>query len=44
MLEGEYSFTYMTLDAYKKQYPDCELYFIIGADSLMKFDTWRHRN
>lgn len=41
MNEDGYSYTYRTLEAIKKAHPDCDLYFIIGADSLFDFDTWR---
>lgn len=36
-----YSYTYRTLEFLKKEYPVCEYYFIIGADSLFDFDQWR---
>ena len=36
-----YSFTYRTLEALNAEHPDCSYYFIIGADSLFDFDTWR---
>ena len=36
-----YSFTYRTLEALNAEHPDCSFYFIIGADSLFDFDTWR---
>lgn len=41
MNEDGYSYTYRTLEAVRKAHPDWELYFIIGADSLFDFDTWR---
>lgn len=41
MNEDGYSYTYRTLEAIRKAHPDYELYFIIGADSLFDFDTWR---
>lgn len=41
MTEDGYSYTYRTLEAIRKKHPDYELYFIIGADSLFDFDTWR---
>lgn len=34
------SYTYRTLERLSEQYPDCELYFIMGADSLDYFDKW----
>lgn len=36
-----YSYTYRTLERFKEQNPDEEYYFIIGADSLFDFETWR---
>ena len=39
--EDSYHFTYQTLGEFKKMYPNDELYFIIGADSLRDFPTWR---
>lgn len=35
------SYTYLTIRAMKELYADDELYFIMGADSLSYFDTWR---
>lgn len=39
--EDSYHFTYQTLGEFHKQYPKYEFYFIIGADSLRDFPTWR---
>jgi len=39
--EDSYHFTYQTLGEFKKLYPENEFYFIIGADSLIDFPTWR---
>lgn len=36
-----YSYTYRTLEQFKEENPDEEYYFIIGADSLFDFETWR---
>lgn len=36
-----YSYTYRTLERLNAENPDEEYYFIIGADSLFDFDTWR---
>lgn len=38
----ETSYTYLTLTRIKEQYPDAELYFIMGADSLDYFEKWKH--
>lgn len=35
-----YSYTSDTLDALRKLHPDTDYFFIIGADSLMSFDSW----
>lgn len=37
--EGK-SYTYHTLKELHKQAPDCEFYFLTGADSLTYLDTW----
>lgn len=36
------SYTYRTLSELKKQYPEHNFYFIMGADSLDYFKTWKH--
>jgi nicotinate-nucleotide adenylyltransferase len=36
------SYTYLTLSRLKERYPDWQLYFIMGADSLDYFDQWYH--
>lgn len=35
-----YSYTYRTLENFKREHPENEYYFIIGADSLYDFDEW----
>lgn len=35
-----FTYTYCTLETLKKQNPDTDYYFIIGADSLYNFATW----
>ena len=37
----EVNYTYLTLAAIHEQYPEAELFFIMGADSLFDFDKWR---
>ena len=37
---GGKSYTYHTLKELRKQEPDCEFYFLTGADSLTYLDTW----
>lgn len=41
MHEEGYSYTYRTLEALKEENPDTDYYFIIGADSLYSFATWK---
>lgn len=40
--KGGLSYTYLTLQEYRKRYPMHEVYFIMGADSLLDFDKWVH--
>lgn len=42
ILSTECSYTYITAQKMKEQYPDDELYFIMGADSLDYFETWKN--
>ena len=42
MNEDGYTYTYRTLERLVKEHPDTEYYFIIGADSLFYFDTWKN--
>lgn len=37
-----YHYTYQTLGDFKEKYPEAAFYFIIGADSLNDFPTWRN--
>lgn len=41
MNQDGYSYTYLTLEKLKEQYPDHEFFFIIGADSLFDFPSWK---
>lgn len=36
-----YTYTYRTLENLNKENPHTDLYFIMGADSLFDFDTWK---
>lgn len=36
------TYTFETLQQLKALQPDTEYYFIMGADSLFSFDTWKH--
>ena len=38
---GGTSYTYMTLAYFKNKYPDAKLYFLVGADMLKDFYSWR---
>lgn len=42
MYRTGFSYTSDTLRMLRTQNPNTEYYFIIGADSLMSFDTWRN--
>ena len=42
MNEEGYTYTYRTLERLVKEHPDTEYYFIIGADSLFYFDSWKN--
>lgn len=35
-----FTYTHDTLEILTRRHPDTDYYFIIGADSLMAFDTW----
>lgn len=41
MNEEGYTYTYRTLETLASQNPDTDYYFIIGADSLYSFATWK---
>lgn len=41
MRQEEQFYAYQTLDAFQKLYPDYQLNFIIGTDSLKTFETWK---
>ncbi len=36
------SYAYLVLGELKKKYPTDELYYLIGSDSLRKFESWAH--
>ena len=40
MNEEGYTYTFRTLETLKKENPDTDYYFIIGADSLYSFHSW----
>ena len=39
---GKISYSYKTMEHFRKMYPCDEFYFIIGADSLFSIETWKH--
>lgn len=39
--EKSYHYTYQTLEKFREIYKDYEFFFIIGADSLRDFPTWK---
>ena len=36
------SYTYRTMEKLKEEYISCELFFVLGADSLFDFESWRN--
>lgn len=42
VVDSEVSYTWRTLTHLSEIYPDDELFFIMGADSLAQFQSWRH--
>lgn len=38
----ETSYSYETMEEFKRRFPEHEFYFIVGADSVVTLDTWRH--
>ena len=36
------NYSYLTMEHFNEAYPDCEFYFIIGADSLFALERWVH--
>ena len=36
------NYTYKTLQVFQEKFPDSELFFILGADSLFDFEYWRN--
>ncbi len=41
MHDDGYTYTRQTLQRLKSENPDTDYYFILGADSLLSFDTWK---
>lgn len=42
LFKGGVSYTFETLEELTRECPENEYYFIIGADSLIKFSTWKN--
>ena len=38
---NELPYTYMVMEYLKEEYPDDDLYLIIGADNIINFDKWQ---
>lgn len=38
---GKLTYTYQTLEYFKNEYPNNQIYFICGSDNLEQLDTWR---
>lgn len=36
------SYSYETVEELKKEYPETDFYFILGADSLLEIEKWKH--
>lgn len=41
-LKNTLTYTYQTLDYFKKTYPNDEIYFICGSDNLKEITTWKN--
>lgn len=39
--KGGNSYSFETIEALKNMYPECEFYFIIGADTLFHMEEWK---
>ncbi|MDE6730761.1 MAG: nicotinate (nicotinamide) nucleotide adenylyltransferase, partial [Oscillospiraceae bacterium] len=38
--QRNYSYTYYTIEYFKKKIPDCALFLVIGSDMLLSFTSW----
>lgn len=38
---GKLKYTYQTLTYFKSQYPNADIYFILGSDNLKELDSWK---
>lgn len=39
---AHHSYTYQTMQAFNRMYPEHEFFFILGADSLFSIEQWRY--
>ncbi len=39
---SRHSYTYQTMQAFNRMYPEHEFFFILGADSLFSIEQWRY--
>lgn len=39
---GGFTYTYETMEALAKRFPDTKFYFILGADCLFSLENWKH--
>lgn len=42
ILKGGTSYTYLTCEYFRGQYPNAELFWLVGTDMLRDFPTWKH--
>lgn len=42
IVQGGTSYTYLTCRYFKSEYPDAELFWIVGTDMLRDFPTWKN--
>lgn len=40
--QGGVSYTYLTVEHFRKEYPTAELYFLMGTDMLRNFPLWKN--
>ena len=40
---NEYGYNYKILQDVSKEYPDAELYLVLGADNIVNFDKWMYK-
>lgn len=38
----EVSYSYSTMETFKRRWPEHEFYFIVGADSVLTLEQWKH--